>query len=155
MADVKPIPEGCRTVTPHLTINGTSDAISFYQKAFGAVERNRSVGPGGLIMHAELEIGDSLIFMNDEFPQGAKGPVALGGSPVTIHLYLEDVDAVWQQAVDAGAKVSMPLMDAFWGDRYGVLEDPFGHRWALATHKEDLSSEEIAKRAAEFFGGDQ
>ncbi len=149
----KPVPEGFRTVTPHLIIKDASAAIEFYKKAFGAEEILRMPGPGGSVMHAEMRIGDSPIMLNDEFPDyGKRGPKSIGGTPVTIHLYVNDVDAAFDRAVKAGAKVTMPLADMFWGDRYGTLEDPFGHQWSLATHKEDLSGEEIAERAkkAEF-----
>ena len=141
---VKPIPEGMHTITPHLICAGASDAIAFYKKAFNATEQGRMPGPDGRLMHAALRIGDSALMLVDEMPQyGALGPKALKGSPVTIHLYVEDVDATVAQAVKAGAKVTMPIADMFWGDRYGQLEDPFGHHWSVATHKRDLSSEEI------------
>ena len=147
MADnVKRVPEGCHTVSPHLVVRGGAEAIEFYEKAFGAKEIRRSPGPTGKLMHAELKIGDSRIFLNDEFPEmGAKSPLSLDGSPVTIHLYVEDVDSLWQQAVNAGAKVTFPLADQFWGDRYGVLTDPFGHSWSMASHIKDMTPEEIRK----------
>jgi uncharacterized glyoxalase superfamily protein PhnB len=150
---VKPIPEGHHTVTPHLIVRGAAEAIEFYKKAFGAVELGRSPGPDGKsIIHAMIRIGNSLLFLNDEFPaMGCRSPVAMGGSAVTLTLYVEDVDKVFQQAVAAGAKVRMPLMDMFWGDRYGSVTDPFGHEWALATHIEDVSREEIEKRAKAAF----
>jgi PhnB protein len=146
----KPIPDGQRTVTPHLIVRGARQAIDFYKKAFGAVDKGAMPGPDGKsVVHAELKIGDSFIYLADEFPEmGAKSPQALGGSGVTIHLYVEDADAVFNRAVAAGAKVSMPIMDMFWGDRYGKITDPFGHEWSIATHKEDLTSEEITKRGA-------
>jgi uncharacterized glyoxalase superfamily protein PhnB len=144
-----PIPEGTHTVTPHLVIKGAAAAIDFYAKAFGAREHYRMPGADGRIGHAEIQIGDSLIYVADEFPQmGQRSPKAYGGSPVTIHLYVADCDASYAQAVAAGAKVRSPLMDMFWGDRYGQVEDPFGHRWSIATHKEDVSPEEMAKRMA-------
>ena len=151
---IKAIPEGFHTLTPHLIVKGASEAIEFYKKAFSAEELCRMPGPdGNSIMHAELKIGDSRLFLVDEFPQmGARGPNGIGGTPVTIHVYVEDVDTVFNQAVAAGAKVRMPLDNAFWGDRYGQLIDPFGHQWSLATHKEDLTSEEIAQRAQAAFG---
>jgi len=151
----KSIPEGFTTVTPHLIVKGAGDAIEFYKKAFGAKEIARATTPdGSLVVHATIQIGDSFIMMNDEFPEmGAKSPLSLNGSPVTIHLYVEDVDALWKQAVDAGAKETMPLQDQFWGDRYGLLVDPFGHSWSLGTHIEDVSPDELEKRSAEFFGG--
>ena len=143
-AQVNPIPAGMHTVTPHLICAGATDAIAFYEQAFGATDLVRVEGPQGKLMHACLRIGDSAVFLVDEFPEwGSFGPKALEGSPVTIHLYVEDVDAVVARAVAAGAKVAMPVADMFWGDRYGVLEDPFGHRWAVATHVRDATPEEI------------
>ena len=145
---VKPIPDGCHTVTPHLIVKGAAKAMDFYKKAFGAEELMRCPGPDGKsLCHAELQIGNSHVYVCDEFPDmGAVSPLALKGSPVTIHLYVEDADAVFNQAVKAGAQSTMPLADMFWGDRYGEVEDPFGFRWGLATHTEDLTPEEIAKR---------
>jgi uncharacterized glyoxalase superfamily protein PhnB len=150
---VKPVPERYHTVTPHLIVKGASEAIDFYKNAFGAEELGRAPGPDGKsIMHAEIKIGDSIIFLNDEFPDmEAKSPLSLNGSPVTIHLYVEDVDMLWKKAVEAGAKEKMPLQDQFWGDRFGVLEDPYGHQWSLATHIEDVSMEEVNKRAEEAY----
>jgi len=149
----KPIPAGMHTITPHLVVRDANRAIDFYKKAFGAEELLRMPGPDGkTIMHAELKIGDSVIFLNDEFPEmGARAPESLGGSPVTLSLYVEDVDAAFNRAVKAGAKVTMPVADMFWGDRYGKLVDPFGHLWDMATHKEDLTPDEISKRAKSFF----
>ncbi|MDX2231492.1 MAG: VOC family protein [Leptolyngbyaceae cyanobacterium bins.349] len=142
------------TVMPSLTVHDGAAAIAFYQQAFGAVEMGRMPSPDGKIMHAELKIGDSLLFLNDEFPDmGCPSPMKLNGSPVTIHLQVEDVDTVFEQALQAGATVTMPLQDMFWGDRYGKLVDPFGHHWSLATHIEDVSSEEMQQRAAALFGG--
>ena len=144
MPQVKSIPEGMHTVTPHLVCAGAADAIEFYKKAFGAVEMGRLPGPQGKLMHAMIRIGDSSIMLVDEFPDWKSfGPKALKGSPVTIHLYVDDVDAVVERAVGAGAKVTMPIADMFWGDRYGTLEDPFGHKWSVATHKRDVSPEEM------------
>jgi PhnB protein len=141
---VKAIPEGMHALTPHLVCAGAADAIEFYKKAFNAVELVRLPGPQGRLMHASLRIGDSTLMLVDEMPEhGALGPKALKGSPVTIHLYVENADATVEQAVAAGAKVTMPVADMFWGDRYGQLEDPFGHRWSVATHKRDLTPEEI------------
>jgi uncharacterized glyoxalase superfamily protein PhnB len=141
---VRPIPEGFHTVTPHLICAGASDAIEFYRKAFGAVEVGRMPGPDGRLMHAQLRIGDSPLMLADHFPEyGTLGPAALKGTSVFIHLYVQDADATWDQAVAAGAKPIMPLADMFWGDRYGQLEDPFGHRWSIATHKRDASVEEM------------
>jgi uncharacterized glyoxalase superfamily protein PhnB len=149
---IKPIPDGYHTLTPHLVVKGASQAIEFYKKAFGAEELRRMPGPDGKsIMHAELNIGDSRLMLVDEFPEmDCRGPQTIGGTPVTIHMYVEDVDAAFNKAVAAGAQVRMPVADMFWGDRYGVLADPFGHSWSMATHKEDLSREEVTKRATEF-----
>jgi PhnB protein len=149
MADcVKAIPEGYHTVTPYLIIRRAADAIDFYKKALGATELMRMPQPDGRIGHAELKIGDSHVMLADECPEkNVRGPKSLGGSPVTIHLYVEDVDAVAKRAVAAGAKELMPVKDQFYGDRAGKFEDPFGHLWYISTHKEDLSPEEIAKRA--------
>ncbi|MGA2128200.1 MAG: VOC family protein [Xanthobacteraceae bacterium] len=140
----KPIPDGMHTVTPHLVCAGAAEAIAFYQKAFGAVEVMRMPGPDGKLMHASVRIGDSAVMLVDEMPEhGALGPKALKGSPVTIHLSVEDVDAFVSRAVAAGAKVTMPVADMFWGDRYGRIEDPFGHHWSIATHIRDMSPEEM------------
>ena len=144
MPKVKPVPEGMHTVTPHLVCAGAADAIEFYKKAFNAVELGRVPGRQGKLVHAAIRIGDSAVMLVDEFPEwGSFGPKSLEGSPVTIHLYVEDVDAVVARAVDAGAKVTMPLEDMFWGDRYCKLEDPFGHHWSVATHVRDLTMEEV------------
>ncbi len=144
MPQVKPIPEGMRTVTPHLVCAGASEAIDFYKKAFNAVEAGRLPGPQGKLMHAQIRIGDSAVMLVDEFPEwGSFGPKSLKGTPVTIHLYVEDVDAVFKRAVEAGATVKMALADMFWGDRYGILEDPFGHQWSIASHMRDVSPEEM------------
>ncbi|CAH0185045.1 hypothetical protein SRABI118_01350 [Massilia sp. Bi118] len=141
---VRAIPEGFHTVTPHLVCAGAAEAIEFYKRAFGAVEVGRMPMPGGKLGHAEMRIGDSRIMLADDFPDyGSNGPLALKGTPVFIHLYVEDADAVFQQAVDAGAKPVMALADMFWGDRYGQVEDPFGHRWSIATHKRDLTMEQM------------
>lgn len=141
---VKAIPDGMHTLTPHLICAGAADAIEFYKKAFGATELNRLPGPDGKLMHASVRIGDSVLMLLDEFPQwGSLGPKALKGSPVVLHLYVEDVDAVVAQAVAAGAKLTLPVAEMFWGDRYGQVEDPFGHKWSVATHTRDLSPEEI------------
>jgi len=152
---IKAIPEGYHTLTPHLVVKGASQAIEFYKKAFGAEEIIRLPGPDGKsLMHAAIKIGDSPLFLADEFPgMGSMGPHSIGGTPVTIHVYVEDVDTVFNQAVAAGAQVRMPLADMFWGDRYGLITDPFGHSWSLATHKEDLTPEEIEKRSQAAFGG--
>ena len=145
---VKAVPDGMHTITPHLVCRDAAAAIAFYQKAFGAAELARLPGPHGKLLHAMLRIGDSPLMLVDEFPDwGALGPQSLKGSPVTIHLYVEDVDAAVERAVAAGAKLTMPVADMFWGDRYGTVEDPFGHRWSLATHIRDLSPEEIQAAA--------
>ena len=138
------IPEGMHVVTPHLVCAGAADAIEFYKKAFGAKDEARLAGPDGKLMHAMIRIGGDAIMLVDEMPEwGALGPKALKGSPVTLHLYVEDVDAVVKRAVEAGAKVTMPVADQFWGDRYGKLEDPFGHHWSVATHIRDVTPQEM------------
>jgi PhnB protein len=146
---VKPIPEGYHTATPYLIIKDAARAIEFYKKAFGATELMRMAQPDGRIGHAEIRIGDSPIMLADEFPEmGHRSPQSLGGSPVSILLYVEDVDALFNQAVSAGAKVERPVQDQFYGDRIGGVTDPFGHVWYIATHKEEVSPEEMRKRAA-------
>ena len=143
---VKPVPEGMHTVTPHLVCDGAAAAIEFYKKAFGAIEMARMPGPGGKLMHAMIKIGDSPVMLVDEFPEwGSTGPKSLNGTPVTIHLQVPDADAVFKSAVDAGATVKMQIADMFWGDRYGLVIDPFGHSWSIATHIKDLTPEEIAQ----------
>jgi PhnB protein len=140
----KAIPDGMHTVTPHLICTNAAAAIEFYKKAFNATETSRLPGPGGRLMHASLRIGDSAVMLVDEMPEhGALSPKSLKGSPVAIHLYVEDADAVAAQAVAAGAKTIMPVTDMFWGDRYGQLEDPFGHRWSVATHVRDVTPAEL------------
>jgi PhnB protein len=147
-AQVKPIPEGMHSVTPHLVCAGAAEAIDFYKKAFNAVELGRMDGPQGKLLHGAIRIGDSMVMLADEFPDwGSLGPKSLKGSPVTIHLYVEDVDAFTARAVAAGAKVTMPIQDMFWGDRYGKLEDPFGHQWSVSTHVRDVSPEEMKQAA--------
>ena len=151
-AAVKPIPDGMHSLTPHLICAGAAEAIEFYKKAFNAVEGARLPGPGGKLMHAVIRIGDSALMLVDENPQwGSKSPKALGGSPVSLHLYVDDADSLFQRAVAAGCTVTMPIMDAFWGDRYGKVKDPFGHEWGIGTHKEDLTPEEMGKRAKAAF----
>ena len=143
MPQVKPIPEGMRAVTPHLVCAGAADAIEFYKKAFAAVETARLPDPQGKIAHAMIRIGDANVMLVDEFPEmGSLSPKALKGSPVTLHLYVENVDATVERAVKAGAKITMPVADMFWGDRYGRLVDPFGHHWSVATHIREVSMEE-------------
>lgn len=145
-----PIPKGYHSVTAYLVVDNAKRAIEFYERAFGAKEHMRMDGPGGKISHAELKIGDSVIMLSDEMPgTGARSPKSLGGTTAGIFLYLEDVDPVFKQAVSAGAKVEMQLADQFWGDRFGRLTDPFGHSWSLATHKEDVAPDEMAKRMKE------
>lgn len=144
MSTVKPVPEGFRTLTPHITVKGARKAIGFYQQAFGAEELVVHSMPDGTVMHASLRIGDSILMLNDEFPQmGAKGPQTIGGTAVTLHLFVADVDKAFDRAVKAGATIVMPVADQFWGDRYGLLTDPFGHQWSIATHKKDVSPEEL------------
>jgi PhnB protein len=144
MSRVKPVPEGMHSVTPHLVCAGAADAIEFYKKAFGAVELTRMPGAQGKLMHASIRIGDSAVMLVDESPEwGMLGPKSLKGSPVTIHLYVDDADAFVARAVKAGAKLTMPVDDMFWGDRYGKLEDPFGHHWSIGTHVRDVSPEEM------------
>jgi len=145
----KPIPDGYHTATPYLIIGGAVDAIEFYKKAFGATELFRFPTPDGKIGHAEIKIGDSVIMLADEHPEiNARSPRSLGGSPVSIHLYVADVDAVTDLAIAAGATVLRPVKDQFYGDRSGTVADPFGHIWHIATHKEDLTPDELHKRVA-------
>jgi PhnB protein len=147
--EVKPIPEGYHSVTPYLILSGAGDAIAFYKKALGAQEVMRMADPGGKVHHAEISIGDSRIMLADEHPEiQALSPKTVGGSPVSIHLYVEDVDRAVERAVAAGAKLVRPVADQFYGDRVGGIEDPFGYRWFIATHKEDLTMDEIRRRAA-------
>ena len=152
-AATKKIPEGMHSLTPHLVCAGAARAIEFYKKAFNAKEEVRLPGPDGKLMHAAVRIGDStLMLMDENLDCGAAGPKALKGSPVVIHLYVEDVDAFFNRALAAGAKERKPVMDQFYGDRSGQLEDPFGHLWWVATHKEDVSPEEMQKRVTAMFG---
>ena len=149
---VPAIPKGYHTVTPNLVVDGADRAIEFYKKALGAEEIMRFPGPDGKIMHAEIRIGDSVVMLNDEMPDhGVKGPKSYGGTPIGFFIYREDVDGAWKRAVDAGARVIQPLADQFWGDRTGCVEDPFGHRWWLAQHIQDLTPDEIRKNAESFF----
>jgi PhnB protein len=145
---VNAIPSGYHTLTPYLVVNDASRAIEFYKQVFGAKETVRMAGPGGKIGHAELKIGDSMLMLSDEMPgSGNRSPQSLGGSPVSVFMYVENVDSVFDQAVKAGAKADKPPEDMFWGDRFGHLTDPFGHLWAIATHIEDVAPEEMRKRA--------
>jgi PhnB protein len=146
----KPIPEGYHNITPYLAVDDATQAIEFYKRAFGATERSRMPGPDGRIAHAELEIGDSLIMTSDQYPQSScKTPKEVGGTTAAVFLYVEDVDSVVQDAVDAGATILQPAEDMFWGDRFGQVTDPFGHVWQIATHVEDVPPEEMAVRARE------
>jgi PhnB protein len=147
---VKPVPEGYHVVTPYLVVHDAAGAIEFYKKAFGASELMRFPGPGGKLMHAEIKIGDSPIMLADEMPEmDARGPQSYGGSPVGLAVYVPDVDAVVRKAEAAGAKVVRPVQDQFYGDRSGTLVDPYGHKWTIATHKEDVSSDEMQRRFAD------
>jgi uncharacterized glyoxalase superfamily protein PhnB len=154
-AQVAPIPEGYHTVTPYLMVRGAERAIAFYKKAFGAEELDRMPGPNGQgIVHAAIRIGNSNVFLGDEYPgMGGGAPETFGGSPVQLFLYVEDVDAAVERAVKAGATIKMPVTDMFWGDRYGKVADPFGYEWGLGTRKEILTQEEIQARGEEFFRG--
>jgi PhnB protein len=146
----KPIPEGYHTITPYLAVDDAAQAIEYYKRAFGAKERVRMDAPSGKIGHAELVIGDSLVMLSDPFPQAStKPPKELGGTTGSVFMYVEDVDEIVKQAVDAGATITMEVADQFWGDRFGTVTDPFGHVWSIATHVEDLTPEEIAERGKE------
>ena len=149
----KPIPDGYHTITPYLTVKGAAAALDFYKRAFGAEEICQFPGPDGKsVMHAELKIGDSMFMLSDEFPgAGCRSPQSLGATTMNMHVYVSDVDAAFDRAVKAGATALMPVADMFWGDRYGKLRDPYGHEWGLATHKLDLTPEEMAKAAQAAF----
>jgi len=148
----KPIPDGFHTATPSLVVSNSKEAIEFYKKAFGANEIYQFPTPDGKIMHAMIQIGDSFIMMSDEFPvMGFSSPTTIGGTAVTLYLYVEDADKIFNQAVQAGAKVTMPIMDAFWGDRIGSVVDPYGHSWSIATHKIDMTPEGLRKAGEEYF----
>lgn len=150
----KPIPDEYPQVMPYLIVDGASEAIEFYKGVFGASERIRLGGPDGRVGHAELQIGEAVIMLADENPEmNIQGPRSVGGTPVTIHVYIEDADAAFGRAVQAGAKGLREVEDQFYGDRSGQFEDPYGHRWNVATHVEDISEEEMARRAAEMGGG--
>jgi PhnB protein len=154
MSNVKAIPDGYPIVIPYLHIRGAAKAIEFYKSVFGAVEKARMPGPNGSVGHAELKIGDSMVMLSDEHPEmGALGPQSVGGTPVTLHVYATDVDAVVQKAVAAGATLEQPVKNQFYGDRSGLLVDPFGHKWYVATHVEDVSPEEMKKRMAALSAG--
>jgi PhnB protein len=151
-ASVKPVPEGFHTATPSLVVRDAAKAIDFYKKAFGAEERVRMPGPDGRIMHAEIKVGDSIIFLSDEIPNmGGKSPQSLGAYTGGIYLYVANVDEVVQRAVDAGAKTAGPVSDMFWGDRVGHFVDPFGHAWSVSTHVADLTEQEMEKGAQDFY----
>jgi uncharacterized glyoxalase superfamily protein PhnB len=144
MTQATNLPPGMHTITPHIVCSSAADAIKFYEKAFGATEEFRLPGPNGKLMHASVRIGDSVVMLADEFPEcGTKGPNALNGTPVTLHMYVSDADAAFKRAVEAGATVRMPLQDMFWGDRYGVVVDPFGHNWSIAAHIRDVPRAEM------------
>ena len=155
MADVKPIPDGYPRVIPYLAVQGADEAIKFYADVLGAKERMRMPGPEGKIGHAELDIGDSVVMLADEFPDegAAKSPKTVGGTPVTLMVYVEDVDATFKKALDAGATEVKAVENQFYGDRSGQFEDPFGHLWYVAAHVEDVSEEEMEKRMADMMGG--
>ena len=154
MADVKPIPDGYPQVTPYLCVDGAEAAIEFYENVLGARERMRMPAPGGKVGHAELELGESIIMLADEHPDmGVLSPKTVGGTPVTISVYVDDVDAVFDAAVAAGASSVRPVENQFYGDRSGQFEDPFGHRWSVATHVEDVPPDEMEKRMSEAMGG--
>ena len=145
---VKPIPDGYHTITPYLAVEDTATAIDFYTKAFGAQEVMRMPGPDGKIAHAEIKIGDSTLMLSDPFEQSSvRPPAERGGPTASLFLYVEDVDKTFEQAIEAGATETMALEDMFWGDRFGSVTDPFGHVWSMATHKEDLTEEEMAERS--------
>jgi len=149
MANVKAIPTGYTTITPSMTVKDAPKVIEFYKKAFGATERMRMPGPDGKIMHAEIQIGNSIIMMNDEV-MGSRSAQTVGGSPISFYVYVEDADAAFKKAIAAGAKQQYPLTDMFWGDRMGTLEDPFGHKWTIAQHIKDVSPEAMKKGQEEF-----
>ena len=154
LTPVNPIPPGFHTVTPHLSVIGAAAFADFLKRAFGAVEVSRGAGPGGKLMHVEMRVGDSTIMFNDDFGEEFHlPPLAQGRLPVSLHLYVTDADAVWKQALAAGCEVIMPLADAFWGDRYGHVKDPFGFTWSIATRKENLTPEEIQERQTKAFSG--
>jgi len=144
MPEAKAVPTGFHTLTPHITVRNADQALDFYKKAFGAEVHHVARMPNGKVMHAALQVGDSKLMLNEESPEfGALSPLSTGGSGVMLHMYLENVDAAFDRAVSAGAEVKMPLMDQFWGDRYGIVADPYGHKWSLATHIKDMSQEEM------------
>jgi uncharacterized glyoxalase superfamily protein PhnB len=147
----KAIPDGFNTLTPHIIVPDGAKAIDFYKKAFGAVEMGRHLTPDGKVMHAQLKIGNSVLMIGSEFPPACLSPKSRGGTSVTLHLYVDNADALFERAVKAGCTAKMPMTDQFWGDRYGQVEDPFGHSWSIATHKQDLTEEQIATNAKAAF----
>jgi len=148
---VRAIPEGYHSITPYMTVRDAARAIEFYKQAFGAVEKAAMKGPDGKIMHAELRIGDSILMLGDEMPEfGSLSPLSTGGTGMGLHIYVENVDTAFERAVQAGAAVEMPVSDMFWGDRYGKLKDPFGHKWSIGTHMRDVSAQEMKKAQEEF-----
>ena len=148
----KPIPDGFHSVTPHLIVPDAAAAIDLYKKAFGAHECMRMLSPDGkAVMHAQLKIGDSVLMLGSEFPPHSLSPKSRGGTSVFLHIYTEDADAAFDRAINAGCKINMPMSDTFWGDRYGQVEDPSGHKWSIASHKHDLTQEQMAANAKEFF----
>ncbi len=152
--NVRAIPEGMHTITPHIVVRDAARAVEWYKTALGAEERSRIPVPGGKLMSVELRFGDSAVMIADEFPEmGVLSPLSIGGTAVVLHISTEDADALWQRAVDAGAEVLHPLQDAFWGDHQGQLADPFGHRWGIATHVRDVPHDEVVRAAAAAFGG--
>ncbi len=147
----KPVPDGFHSLTPHIVVPDGAQAIEFYKKAFGAQERLRHLWPdGSKVMHAQMKIGDSMLMLGSEFPPHSLSPKSRGGTSVYLHLYVADADAAFHRAVQAGCTVRMPVSDTFWGDRYGVVEDPFGHQWSIATHRHDFTLEQITAKAREF-----
>lgn len=153
--DVNPVPEGFHTLTPHIVVKNADDAMDFYANAFGAITESIQRTPEGKVMHATLRVGDSKLMLNEEFPQwGVVGPETLEGTPVTIHMYCANVDAAWERACKAGCRIGMEIQNTFWGDRYGMLLDPFGHHWALAQRIEDLTPEQIAEASRHAVGGE-
>jgi len=155
MPDIDPIPKDYPRLSPYLCVDGADEAIAFYTRILGAVERLRLAGPGGRVGHAELAFGDSLVMLSDEFPDmGVAGPSTVGGTPVTLSLYVKDVDATFEEALRAGATALRPVEDQFYGDRSGQFLDPFGHRWNVATRVEDVTPDEMASRSAKMLGGD-
>jgi PhnB protein len=147
-----PIPAGFHSLTPHITVNGAAKYIDFLKQAFGGTEISRAPGPGDKLMHATVRIGDSMLMFADHFPEMGSPPIAQGHWPIVLHLYVPDADAVFEQAKAAGCQVTFPIADQFWGDRYGHVKDPFGFTWAIATHTEDLTAEEMKQRQAKLFG---